>query len=186
MVPTLLYLLTLNGGDREDLLEYYMEYFITRLKIIFIVLLKIIFILFSYILALAALSAAKEHLIEEGASPVARAVVWMALPVATINAFVVFYKGKVLRIKYLEKLFLRLGLLFKPSDDSLILWHFFMSISQICLFIIFLIVTFYGSYQLMWGIHYMLVGDIWIIFLGGIRFLLGLSVCVLSNNYFKL
>jgi hypothetical protein len=162
-----------------------MECVVTRLKFIFIILLKIIFILLSWILSLAALSTAKKHLIEEGASSVSSAVEWMALPVATINTFVVFYKGKILKIKYLEKLYLKLILLFKPSDDSLILWQFFISILQIYLFIIFLIITFYGSYQAMWGIHYMLVGDIWVAFLGGLRFLLGLFVCVLSNNYFK-
>lgn len=162
-----------------------MEYVITRLKSFFIILLKVLFILLSWILSLAALSTAKKLLKEEGMSPVASAVEWMALPVATINAFVVFYKGKVFRIKKLEKLYLKLKLLFKPSDDSLILWQFFMSILQMCLLIIFLIITFYGSYQSMWGIHYMLVGDIWVAFLGGLRFLLGLFVCILSNNYFK-
>ncbi len=162
-----------------------MESVITRLKSIFIVLLKGIFILLSWILACAALSTAKKSLIEEGASSVASAVVWMALPVATINAFVVFYKGKVLRVKCLEKLFLKLRLLFKTSDDSLILWQFFLSILQISLFLIFLILTFFGSYQTMWGLHYLIVGDIWVAFLGSLRFLLGLFVCFLSNYYFK-
>ena len=54
-----------------------MESVITRLKSIFIVLLKGIFILLSWILACAALSTAKKSLIEEGASSVASAVVWI-------------------------------------------------------------------------------------------------------------
>ena len=47
----------------------------------------------------------------------------------------------------------------------------------------FLILTFFGSYQTMWGLHYLIVGDIWVAFLGSLRFLLGLFVCFLSNYY---
>lgn len=142
---------------------------------VLLVFVKIVFVFLSWVFAVALLGVVKSSFIQNGASLDMCSVMWMALPITMINAIVVFMKQKYQTVGFIEFAVSKM----KSSFESVIIGYIF-------LLFFFLLLAFIGSYLIMMGIHLLtLPVTLDVILLGIIMFVLGLFLCLFSNNYFK-